>query len=157
MDSEHAQLQSETEQVIRIVSELTGLTSRWGGAVRLVNGSGFLARKSWSCEIDVDRNIANRDERWPTIVHEAMHSVSVGLTREAYVRLRGWEEGLAENLQRLLLPQIAKALTLELDSATLDKRSANHIFYPSPGRWRIFELPLQRPEMPQTQLVSMFI
>lgn len=117
-------------EAIRVeVERLTGLRSRWNGQVtilrgedmRLMQGKGALAEKQWSCGILVSAEIADADIRWRTLIHEMFHSVSVGLTMPEYQRLRGWEEGVVEALQRLWRPQILANLhvTISEDVFTL--------------------------------------
>ena len=39
---------------------------------------------------------------------------------------RGWEEGVVEQMQRLLRPQVVVALSLDLDEAVPAEAEANH-------------------------------
>jgi hypothetical protein len=130
MDEVAERITAETEGVVRTVSELTILPTRWNGSARLVDEGGFLARKRWQCDIEIDRSIVNKDERWPTLVHEAIHSVSAGLTREAYNKMRGWEEGPAENLQRIILSEVMQRLGITVDQGVVAERIASHVFNP---------------------------
>ena len=104
-------------QIIAFVEEATGLPSRWnGGLLILEDGTDeartaqmlarvpYLAKKERSCSITVVESILQDDQRWQTLLHEGLHSVSVGLMRDSYDRFAPWEEAVAESLQRLYRP-----------------------------------------------------
>ena len=104
-------------QIIAFVEEATGLPSRWnGGLLILEDGTDeartaqmlarvpYLAKKERSCSITVVESILQDDQRWRTLLHEGLHSVSVGLMRDSYDRFAPWEEAVAESLQRLYRP-----------------------------------------------------
>lgn len=78
--------------------------------------SGNLCRENHSLS---DRLLGG-DELYATIVHEAIHSFSVGLIKDAYKRNPGWEEGIVEKLQRLIGPPV-----LQLSAGIIAK----------PGEW----------------------
>ena len=69
-------------------------------------GRDILAEKQWGCDIIVNAAIATEPIRWRTLIHEMLHSVSVGMREVDYKRFRGWEEAVVEQLQRRLRPQI---------------------------------------------------
>jgi len=48
MNSTEAQAQQEVAQVVRLVEEVTGLTSQWSGQVELVPDAEFLGKKLYS-------------------------------------------------------------------------------------------------------------
>ena len=84
MDSTEAPAQQEVAQVVRIVDELTGLPSRWGGRVELMPKPDYKGAKAFSCLIFPDAAIVDQDKRWMTLIHEALHYVSVGFARNDY-------------------------------------------------------------------------
>ncbi len=84
MDSTEAQAQQEVAQVVRIVDKLTGLPSRWGGRVELMPKPDYKGAKAFSCLIFPDAAIVDQDKRWMTLIHEALHYVSVGFARNDY-------------------------------------------------------------------------
>ena len=131
---------AETKQIVTAVEELTGLTSRWnGGILILADASGeartagmlsrvsFLAKKEWNCGITVLETVLQDDLRWRTLLHEVLHSVSVGLTEPHYQRHAPWEEAVVEYLQRLYRPLIFARLGLELEES---------LFQPFESIWR---------------------
>lgn len=114
-------MESEVRQVVAFVEETTGLRSRWNGSVRMVDvGTAalmsaipFLARKDWSCGITLLETTTG-DSRWRSLLHEVLHSVSVGMTEPDYRRLRLWEEGTVEALQRMYRPALLRHLGLDI-------------------------------------------
>ena len=130
----------EVRQIIAVVEEFTGLTSRWnGGLFILTESTGeaqtaqmlapvpYLAKKEWSCAITVVESVLQDDQRWRTLLHEALHSVSVGLTEPNYQRARLWEEAVVESLQRLYRPLLFQQLGLEVEEV---------LFEPFEAVWR---------------------
>jgi len=106
MDELEARTLAELQGIIAVLQELTGLPSRWSGRVELVPGADFKGKKRFTCDIQIDAALAERDARWPTLIHEALHSLSVGYVGTDYRAFRGWEEGVVEQLQRLLRPLV---------------------------------------------------
>ena len=74
----------------------------------------YLAKKERSCSITVVESILQDDQRWRTLLHEGLHSVSVGLMRDSYDRFAPWEEAVAESLQRLYRPLLFQQLGLDV-------------------------------------------
>ncbi len=106
MDELQARTQQELEAVIAALTELTGLPSRWSGRVELVPDAEFKGRKRQVCDIQVDAALAAQDERWPTLIHESLHSISAGYSGKDFQAMPGWEEGVVEYLQRRFCPII---------------------------------------------------
>ena len=117
-----SQVEDETRRLVALVEETTGLRSRCNGTVRVIDAATaaltsqtpFFAKKEWSCGITVVDTTLGSDGRWRSLLHEALHSVSVGLTEPEYRRLRLWEEGVVETLQRLYRPVLFRRLGLAI-------------------------------------------
>ena len=119
---EEAQVLEELGAVRDAVERLTGLHSRWSGSVVLMDGREIvamrgqpvLAEKRWSCDILLNTVLTASPTRWRTYIHEMLHSVSVGLNEQDLRRLRGWEEGVVEQVQRLLRPQLLASIGVDV-------------------------------------------
>ena len=111
-----SELRDLIEALLPHVESLTGLPSRWNGQVHFtdaVNVRGepaYLAKKDWSCSITVHVERANSSRLFETLIHEAFHSVSAGLTFSAFQKFPGFEEGVVEWLTRRFGPQIAQEM-----------------------------------------------
>ena len=92
--------------------------------ILFVKGKNVLAEKQWGCSILVNSSIVDDPIRWRTLIHEMLHSVSVGTNEENYKRLRGWEEGVVEQLQRLLRPEILFRLNIAVPETTFTPAEA---------------------------------
>ena len=121
-----AQVRAELEQIMPIVSALTELPARWSGRVELVTGADFKGKKRFSCDIWIAADLAEQDDRWTTLIHEALHAVSAGYTPLEYESLRGWEEGVVEQMQRLLRPDIFSKLGVTVPAKTLLRLDDEH-------------------------------
>lgn len=130
MDGIEAQVQRWIARIVPIVEELTGLPSRWSGRVELVPNPSYKGAKSFSCLISLDVALAGQDERWTTLIHEVLHSVSVGFVREDYGQGPGWEEGVVEQMQRFLRPQVLGRLSISVPQRVFDEADASHPFNP---------------------------
>ena len=125
-----AQVRVELEQIMPIVSTLTGLPARWSGRVELVENVGFLGQKRFSCDILIRKSLAGQPDRWPTLIHEALHAASTGYVRRDFLELPGWEEGVVEHLQRLFRPAILSHLGVLVSEAIFKTRESNHAYNP---------------------------
>lgn len=114
-----AQVRAELEQIMPLVSALTGLPARWSGMVELVDTPEFKGKKRFSCDIQIQASLARQDARWSTLIQESLHAHSVGYNGSDYRLYRGWEEGVVEQLQRLLRPQILSRLLVAVAEADL--------------------------------------
>ena len=102
-----AQLQADTRAIVTEVERLTGLQSNWSGNVLLgteVDSTGiplYLGAKPWNCDIVLHQSRLLLVARYSRLIHEAFHSVSVGLNKLDYDVLDGFEEGIVEQCTRL--------------------------------------------------------
>ena len=131
-----------TEEIARVVAEverMTGLRSRWNGSVTVLDDrtaamfsrEAFFARKDWSCAITVLDPVATAPSRWRTLIHEALHSVSVGLTVRSYAQAALWEEAIVENLQRLYRPVLLRSLGVDVPETLFEAEEVNWRFAPA--------------------------
>ena len=125
-----AQIQSELQRIVEVVTEMTGLASRWSGRVELVPNADFKGKKRFTCDIHIDAGLASTQERWSTLIHEALHTVSTGYIGSDYRKYPGWEEGIIEKLQRLLRAVILDRLDITLPPSTLIAIEAEHRYNP---------------------------
>lgn len=121
-----AQISSKLQRIVAVVTRLTGLTSRWSGIVELVPDAEFKGMKRFSCSILLNAALAQEAVRWATLLHEILHSCSAGYSPDDYQKLRGWEEGVVEQLQRLLRAQVLAELGIDLQPETFMADEAAH-------------------------------
>lgn len=123
MEDLQARTQSELTDIIVILTELTGLPSRWSGRVELVPNAEFKGRKRQKCDIEINAGLAAEEERWPTLIHEGLHSTSAGYSGTDFRTMPGWEEGVVEYLQRHFRPIIFDRLRIpQADFAAREER-----------------------------------
>ena len=119
---------AELRQITAFVEAATGLPSRWNGGLRiLADGTdeawaaqalprvSYRAKKEWDCSITVAESVLQDDQRWRTLLHEILHSVSAGLTEPMYQQYAPWEEAVVESLQRLYRPLLFQQLGLDFE------------------------------------------
>ena len=128
MSEAEARVQQELIAIVDVLSELTGLTSRWSGEVELSQDPRVLGRKPFSCRIVLNERLADQPVHWRTLIHEALHSFSAGYNMTDYQAFLGWEEGVVEKTQRLLRPTILKRLGLRIDASIFMPIEAAHSF-----------------------------
>jgi hypothetical protein len=158
----------EVRQIIAAVEEFTGLPSRWNGSVLiLADASGedravgmlsrvpYLAKKEWNYGITVVESILSDSRRWRTLLHEALHSVSVGLNQPDYERYTLWEEAVVESLQRLYRPLLFGRLGLAIEETQ---------FKPMEAVWRynraleaLGRVAAERPEVPGQEFLEQLL
>ena len=66
------------------------------------------------------------ETRWRTLIHEMLHAHSAGYNRVSFESLPGWEEGVVEQLQRLLRPALLSQMgVLAHDALFLDEEQTH--------------------------------
>lgn len=149
MDELKVRTQQELEDIIAVLTELTGLPSRWSGRVELVPDAEFKGRKRQMCDIQLDAALAAQDERWPTLIHESLHSISARYNANDFRNFRGWEEGVVEQLQRLFRPAVLQRLGVVLPAGFFDAVEASHNFNAYIAALEGLRLLLSEPEVNQ--------
>lgn len=114
MNKAEARVQQELTGIVGVLSELTGLTSRWSGEVELSQDARAFGRKPFSCRIVLAERLADQPVRWRTLIHEALHSFSAGYNMTDYQAFLGWEEGVVEQTQRLLRSSVLEKLDVQV-------------------------------------------
>lgn len=155
-----SQVEDETRRLVALVEETTGLRSRWNGTVWIIDAATaaltsqtpFLAKKEWSCGITVVETTLGSDSRWRSLLHEALHSVSVGLNEPDYHRLRLWEEAIVEMLQRRYRPALLLRLGLNVPVSRFESVEAvwtyNHAID------AISRIAAERPDVPLREFLE---
>lgn len=128
MNEAEARVQQELIAIVDVLSELTGLTSRWSGEVELSQDARAFGRKPFSCRIVLNERLADQPVRWRTLIHEALHSFSAGYNSQDYQAWRGWEEGVVEQLQRLFRPTILARLSVTADADVFKEAEVDYLF-----------------------------
>lgn len=126
MDEPETQIRDELASITDVLENILGRRSRWNGEVELSDEAAAFGKARWSGGIILNRALAGSELRWRTEIHEALHLFSVGLTSTTYVELRGWEEGVVEQLQRLLRPDIFRSLNIRVPEAVFLVKEADH-------------------------------
>ncbi|MBV9851189.1 MAG: hypothetical protein JO250_16085 [Armatimonadetes bacterium] len=126
MDVPRSQIQDELSRIVTSLESITGRKSRWTGNVMLSNDPSFRGKMSWNGDIVFRDSIVQQDLRWRTVIHEALHTLSVDLIPSSYFDLLGWEEGVVEKLQRLLRPVILTQLGVRVPEAVFVPVEAGH-------------------------------
>ena len=101
---------TDVSAIVYEVEQRTSLKSRWNGTLNISSNPIYLGAKHWNCDIDLDQSLLSRPRRYSTGLHEALHSVSMGLTQADYPLFFGYEEGVVEQCTRLLRAEIFAAL-----------------------------------------------
>jgi len=126
MDHDERQVHDELNRIISLLEEITHRRSRWNGVVELSDDSSFYGKVHSSGNILIARTIVDLDVRWRTEIHEALHTLSEGLSPSDYVDFVGWEEGVIEQTQRLLRPELLLRLGVSISNSVFDLVEARH-------------------------------
>lgn len=114
MDELTTQITDELAAITGFLEQRLSRRSRWNGEANLTSASDNYGQARWDGSIRLNRNLAQTELRWRTMIHEALHHLSVGLTPTSYSDLRGWEEGTVEQLQRLIRNEVLDALAVSV-------------------------------------------
>ena len=149
----------EVRRITAFVEGITGLPSRWnGGLLILADGTNeawiaqalprvtYRAKKEWNCSITVTESVLQDDQRWRTLLHEILHSVSVGLTEPTYQQYAPWEEAVVESLQRLYRPLLFQHLGLNLEERPFQALETTWRY--GPAVEALGKIAAERPDVP---------
>jgi hypothetical protein len=99
-------MEGELRRIEPVLTEIIGRPSRWS------------------------RLLIGRDLRWRTLIHELLHSYSAGYNSPDYDAYRGWEEGVVEQLQRLLRQAALTRIGVAVTDAVFEDEEASHRYNP---------------------------
>ena len=121
------ELHLNLRQIIQVLENILGRPSRWNGNVYLARTLSFGGAAHYDGSLSLSENVnADPDLRWRTMIHEALHTFSPPYSRSEYIAARGWEEGVVEQMQRLLRPQVLSHLQTTVYEDVLLEAEANH-------------------------------
>ena len=123
------ELQLNLRQIIQVLEDILGRPSRWNGEAHLVRNLSFGGAAHYDGSISISEYVvADPDLRWRTVIHEALHTFSPQYSHPQYIAARGWEEGVVEQMQRLLRPQIVAALQVSINEVVVAEAEVNHSY-----------------------------
>jgi hypothetical protein len=121
------ELQLNLRQIIQVLEDILGRPSRWNGKAYLARTISFGGAAHYDGSISVSELVYGEPNlRWRTMIHEAIHTFSPPYTRPEYNAAQGWEEGVVEQMQRLLRPQVLAALGVMVQAEVLANAEADH-------------------------------
>jgi len=121
------ELEISFQQTIQVLEDILGRPSRWNGKAYLARSLSFAGAAHYDGSISVSELVyAEPNLRWRTMIHEALHTFSPSYTRLEYNAAQGWEEGVVEQMQRLLRPEVLAALGITVQEAILTNAEADH-------------------------------
>ena len=114
-------------QITDVLELLIGRKSRWNGKVNIEELVYFSDTKRYDCSITIlDKVVKQQTLRWCTMIHEALHALSPQYSRAEYDALIGWEEGVIEQLQRLLRAEILQNIGVIINQEELLDQEKTH-------------------------------
>ncbi len=128
MEELETQITDEVAAITGFLEQQFGRQSRWNGEVELSDDPTAFGKARWSGRINLNRQLAQTDSRWRTLIHAALHHLSVGLSVPHYLNLPGWEEGVVEQLQRVLRNDLLTLLGIGLPVSVFVAIEDDHQF-----------------------------
>lgn len=126
-DKETQEALETLTQVVSALSELLGRPSRWAGSLELTDSLFSSGVAHLDGRIEITRAVWRQPPyRWRTVVHEAMHLYSPTYTSREYSLNRGWEEGVVEQMQRLLRQEVFQRIGVAMVEDAFAERDAAH-------------------------------
>lgn len=130
MSDAEAQLRDEVSRIVAALESLLQRRSRWTGVVSLSDDAAIYGKVSWGGDIAVARDLIAENFRWRTLIHEALHTFSEGLTPSRYADLPGWEEGTVEQAQRLLRREVLSHIGVSVPEDVFRSGDMRHRYNP---------------------------
>lgn len=115
------ELQLNLRQIIQVLEDILGRPSHWNGEALLEIGLFFAGAARYNGSIGVSETVfADFNLRWRTLIHEALHTFSPRYTHMTYRDMIGWEEGVVEQMQRVLRPTVLAALQVAVSEEVVN-------------------------------------
>ena len=114
-------------QIVQALEDILGRPSRWNEKAYIARSLSFGGAAHYDGSISISEYaVADPDLRWRTMVHEALHTFSPQYSHPQYIAARGWEEGVVEQMQRLLRPDVSAALQVSINEVVVAEAEVNH-------------------------------
>ncbi len=125
--SDEKVLRDQMARLVEVLERALGRTSRWTGEVFIASGYAFSGIAHYDGSISLNEVVnADSDMRWRTMIHEALHTFSPTYMRSEYVAARGWEEGVVEQLQRLMRRKVLGTLRVLVSEKAIAAVEQDH-------------------------------
>ncbi len=126
-DKETQEAQETLAQVVGALSDILGRPSRWTGTLKLTDSLFSSGVAHLDGRIEITRAVWRQPQyRWRTVVHESLHLCSPPYTSHEYSLSRGWEEGVVEQMQRLLRQEVFRRIGVAMAEDGFAERDAAH-------------------------------
>ena len=120
-------LQQEFRSLILELEVALDRPSRWNGKVYLARTISFGGAAHYDGSLSLSESVyTDPDLRWRTMIHEALHTFSPSYSRMEFTAARGWEEGVVEEMQRLIRSQLLSSLHIRVNENVLTRAEENH-------------------------------
>jgi hypothetical protein len=118
----------ELSEIETALANATGkrLKSNWNRQLELSDDVNIRGEKPFTCMIRVNVARMHQETRWRTLIHEMLHAHSAGYNRMSFDALPGWEEGIVEQLQRLLRAALLSEIGVQVDDALFLDEEQTH-------------------------------
>lgn len=124
-----AWLEKAVGRIVKEVEGLTGLRSGWNHKVELIPSSNVaFGGKTFGCLIRLRADLAGTEHGWLTLIHEVLHSFSVGRSPDGSLNYAGYEEGVVESLQRLFRQEVLASLGIVVSPRSFVDRDLNSAY-----------------------------
>ena len=121
------ELQQHFHLLVTELEQTLGRPSRWNGRAYLARTLSFGGAAHYDGSLSLSEYAyADPDLRWRTMLHEALHTFSPPYSHSEYIAARGWEEGVVEQVQRLLRPQVLSALQVIVREEVIAEVERDH-------------------------------
>ena len=122
-----SELQLNLRQIVQALEDILGRPSRWNEKAYIARSLSFGGAAHYDGSISISEYaVADPDLRWRTMIHEALHTFSPQYSHPQYIAARGWEEGVVEQMQRLLRPDVLAALQVSINEVVVAEAEVNH-------------------------------
>lgn len=145
-DEETQEAHQTLAQVVIALSDILGRPSRWTGTLELTDSLFSSGVAHLDGRIEITRAVWRQPQyRWRTVVHEALHLCSPAYTSHEYSLNRGWEEGVVEQMQRLLRQEVFHRIGIMVAEDAFVERDAAHEYNGYIQALETLRQPLQMP------------
>jgi hypothetical protein len=127
-EPEWFQVRDDLDRAVSVLEPIIKRPSAWEGDVVITGEDSGPGGKSFTCQIRVQRDLARTSARWATLLQELLHSFSAHRTPDASLDYPGYEEGVAEQLARLMRPRVLSILQENIPASIFVDRDRFHLY-----------------------------
>lgn len=126
-EGEEPEVTEQIKMTQPAVEKATGRESRWTGTLTLDPAATFSGKVDYNMNMTLSTGILDEQHyKWRTIIHELLHTISPQFSRMEFDNNPGWEEGVVEQMQRMIRQSVLRDVGVAIPEEDFAERDTTH-------------------------------